>query len=262
MIKEKDGVRSEENLNFSISPLGDIALKEEFELKEIHRRVLGNDLTRTFMNELKLTSEKHNPIPQNIELDVIGSRGSGKSFLCLKVIENCVENVGGFDFEISKNLFYTNQDLVDYLMENMKELHNVWLFKDEEHMEIGQDSFVNRIKIERFADECRKRRINIIWASPQKQFMINPDYTIRRLDFDREKGVARSMIFDGQTSIPLGVIYTGLPSKKLLEQYDAFKDAHLKTLLVGERQLDYRNILKNVLEHFNLLDSETKIAKN
>lgn len=254
------------DLKFSISPLGDIALEEEFKLKEIHRQVLHKDLSKKFRDELKLTSNIYNPlIPQNLELDIIGRRRSGKSFMALNIVEYGVEKIGGFEFDINEHLFYTNQDLVDYLMENMKTLKNTWLMKDEEHLEIGQDSFVNRIKIERFADECGKRRINIVWCSPQKQFGINTDYTMRRLDFDRSKNVARSLLFDGDSGIPLGVIYTGLPSHKLLKKYDKFKDEHLKTLLVGERILDYRTILKQVIKTFDIeqepTDKKKRISK-
>jgi len=248
------------DLNFSLSPLGDEALKEEMRYKEQYRSVLNKDLTSKFIEELKLTSYKHNPTSnQNIEIDVIGRRRSGKSYLALKIIELAMEKIGGFDFDINEHLFYTNQDLVDYLMDNITNLKNVWLWKDEEHLEIGQDSVVNRIKVERFADECGKKRINIIWCSVSKQYMINTDYTIRRLDFDRTKNVARSIVLDGVTGVPLGCIFTGLPSQKMLTAYEKAKDEHLKTLLVGERILDYRNILRDIIDYFDLTDK--KISK-
>jgi len=241
-----------QNLNFFL------AWKDNPKIIEAFQR----DISNFFFEELKQTISKYSKLPQNLIVDVVGRRGKGKSWLTLKIIEKYYE-LKEEKVDLKKILFFSNSQLINFLEEN-QDLEEVLLWKDERHEELGVDSVIAKVKLERFVDECRKKRINIFFVSPEPYFF-KTDYTIVRIDWDLEKGISRNLVLgkeqiSGLNSLPLGLLYASVPNEKLVNEYEKLKDEHLKKILKGEKKLDIDKYVLETIDYFDLWDKK-KLGK-
>jgi len=257
----------EKKLNFKATTLENLNLYLAYKDNPTFIEAFNRDITNAFLEEVKLTISKFNKIPQNLISDIIGRRGKGKSWLALRILEKYyIEFKEETKIPLKECLFWSNTQLLNYLEDNIKDLEEVFLWKDERHEEFGVDSIIAKVKLERFVDECRKRRINIFFVSP-KQYFFNTDYTILRIDWDLDAKISRNLVFGKEkagsiNSLPLGLLYATAPqNQKLIEKYEKLKDKHLKKLLKGEKVIDVDKYVIAVMKKFNLEDKK-KLGKD
>lgn len=244
------------NISWDLSPLRRRYLEEKYDLTQKRMmNILRYNLTGALKYDLLNTIAK----PKTVDLNAIGSKGSGKSVLLLKLHEEhyrklydipATERLDSEDIMyIIERVFFIQDYLIRYVKQNPK-LNTTCLQLDERAQTLGDSSYANMKRITNLTETLRKRRINFFYASPKLRWNFEYEYVIEPLEMNDEYKILHSVIFDKDMRL-LGSLYTKKCDDHLETEYEKIKEEFMTAVSEGKlRTLEYEDMAFSVLEAF------------
>jgi hypothetical protein len=247
-------------VEWDLSPLRRRYLEEKYDLsRNRFDNLVKYNLTMAVKQELINTIDK----PRTMDINAVGSKGSGKSNYLLKMHEEhyrylyqipAGERLDTSDIAyIVERVFFVQDYLIRYVQKNPK-LNTTCLQLDERTYTLGDSSYANLKRITNLTETLRRRKINFFYASPKIRWNFEYEYVIEPLEINEKHKILHSAIFDKDMRL-LGSIYTRKCDDRLEEEYDKVKEEFMMAVSEGKlRNMQYEELAYEILEEFPELE--------